>query len=78
MSHGKSGSNLEYALRLADCQRRLAPHVWDDHLFEIEDRLLRACERARIEDKILTKLNYKLSYLIVDSIEKNTTPAAFT
>ncbi|KAI1720653.1 chaC-like protein domain-containing protein [Ditylenchus destructor] len=67
-SRGKSGSNLEYALRLADCQRRLAPHHSDDHLFEIETRLLEACERTRIKDEILRKLNYKLSYLI-DRIE---------
>lgn len=68
-SRGKSGSNLEYALRLADCQRRLAPHHADDHLFEIETRLLEECERARIKDEILRKLNYKLSYLI-DQMEQ--------
>lgn len=61
--HGCSGSNLEYALRLADCQRRLAPHVFDDHLFTIESRLLNACEKFQICDEVLLKLNYKLSYL---------------
>uniref|UniRef100_A0A915D679 glutathione-specific gamma-glutamylcyclotransferase n=1 Tax=Ditylenchus dipsaci TaxID=166011 RepID=A0A915D679_9BILA len=64
MCRGNSGSNLEYALRLADCQRRLAPHHRDEHLFEIETRLLKACEKARVEDEILRQLDYKLNYLI--------------
>ncbi|KAI3422112.1 hypothetical protein GPALN_012645 [Globodera pallida] len=62
-SRGLSGSNLEYALRLADCQRRMAPNFWDEHLFEIEAKLLKECEYLRHEDEILDKLNYKLSYL---------------
>uniref|UniRef100_A0A914HHF5 Phosphopantothenoylcysteine decarboxylase n=1 Tax=Globodera rostochiensis TaxID=31243 RepID=A0A914HHF5_GLORO len=62
-SRGRSGSNLEYALRLADCQRRMAPNFWDEHLFEIEAKLLRECEYLRHEDEILEKLNYNLSYL---------------
>jgi len=61
---GRSGSNLEYALRLADCHRRLAPHIKDEHLFGIEQRLLEACEESGVEDEILLKLNYKLSYLV--------------
>ncbi|KAL3101306.1 hypothetical protein niasHT_028062 [Heterodera trifolii] len=63
-SRGPSGSNLEYALRLADCQRRMAPKVWDEHLFEIEQRLLKECEYLRHEDEILEKLNHNLSYLV--------------
>jgi cation transport regulator ChaC len=56
-SRGNSGTNLEYALRLADCQRRLAPHFEDDHLFEIEARLLTMCRE--ISDPILWKLGHK-------------------
>ena len=52
-SAGCSGSNLEYALRLADCQRRMAPSHWDEHLFEIERRLLEECERLEHWDEIL-------------------------
>jgi len=53
---------LEYALRLADCQRRLAPHIRDEHLFGIESRLLKLCEYLQHKDVILETLNYKLSY----------------
>jgi len=59
---GFSGSNLEYALRLADCQRRMAPHHYDDHLFGIESRLLELCKYLSHEDEILEKLNHKLDY----------------
>ncbi|KAI6190130.1 Gamma-glutamylcyclotransferase [Aphelenchoides bicaudatus] len=59
-SHGQSGSNIEYALRLAEVHRRFASHVLDEHLFEIERRILKLCEARRITDKVL--LNYKLSY----------------
>lgn len=62
-SKGHSGSNLEYALRLADFQRRMAPNVWDAHLFEVEARLIQECEYLRHEDEILEKLNYNLAYL---------------
>lgn len=62
-SKGKSGTNLEYALRLADIHRRLAPHIHDPHLFDIEKRLLRACESKRVRDKILEILGHNLPYL---------------
>lgn len=62
-SRGQSGTNLEYALRLAEIHRRLAPHVPDPHLFEIENRLLRMCEANRIQDKILIVLGYKLAHV---------------
>ncbi|KAH7730221.1 ChaC-like protein [Aphelenchoides avenae] len=62
-SRGKSGSNLEYALRLADSQRRMAPHFRDDHLFEIERRLLELCAAYRINDNVLWRLGYDMEYL---------------
>lgn len=62
--HGKSGSNLEYALRLADVHRRFGSHVHDEHLFEIERRILQICEARRINDKILSVLGYKLPYSV--------------
>uniref|UniRef100_A0AC34QRE9 Gamma-glutamylcyclotransferase n=1 Tax=Panagrolaimus sp. JU765 TaxID=591449 RepID=A0AC34QRE9_9BILA len=62
-SRGKSGSNLEYALRLAHCQRKMAPHIQDDHLFELEKKLLEACIRMQVEDNILRLLGYDLPYL---------------
>lgn len=62
-SKGCSGSNLEYALRLVDCQRRMAPDIWDEHLYQIEARLLEECEYLRHEDDILEKLHYNMKYL---------------
>lgn len=41
----------------------MAPHVYDNHLFEIESRLLNACEKLQIFDDVLLKLNYKMSHL---------------
>lgn len=57
-----SGSNIEYALRLADFHRRFGSHVEDDHLFEIEKRVLQICEMQRINDKVISLLGYKLSF----------------
>ncbi|CAD5225115.1 unnamed protein product [Bursaphelenchus okinawaensis] len=62
-SKGRTGTNLEYALRLADIHRRLAPHIHDPHLFDIERRLLKACESKRIRDKILNILGHNLPHL---------------
>ncbi|KAJ8378132.1 hypothetical protein AAFF_G00247700 [Aldrovandia affinis] len=36
VSHGKTGHNIEYLLRLADFMRRHCPGVEDAHLFSIE------------------------------------------
>jgi cation transport protein ChaC len=60
---GRSGSNLEYALRLADCQRRLAPNFVDEHLFELEKRLLETCAKLQIQDNILRILGHNLPHL---------------
>lgn len=38
-AHGPSGSNSEYVFRLADAMRRIFPHHYDDHLFELEKLL---------------------------------------
>lgn len=62
-SRGKSGTNLEYALRLADCQRRMAPHFMDDHLFDLEKKLLDACLKLKIQDNILKVLGHDLPHL---------------
>lgn len=56
VSRGKSGTNLEYALRLAECQRRMAPHIRDEHLFSIERQLLAECARIEIQDELLRRL----------------------
>uniref|UniRef100_A0A0N5ACA4 glutathione-specific gamma-glutamylcyclotransferase n=1 Tax=Syphacia muris TaxID=451379 RepID=A0A0N5ACA4_9BILA len=57
-SRGKSGTNLEYALRLADCVHRLAPHVNDEHLFGIEHALLEKCRLLNVQDSVLHALGY--------------------
>ncbi|KAJ8356282.1 hypothetical protein SKAU_G00190760 [Synaphobranchus kaupii] len=36
VSHGKTGHNIEYLLRLADFMRKCCPEVEDTHLFSIE------------------------------------------
>lgn len=35
-SHGKSGSNVDYLLKLAESMRFLYPKVQDQHLFDLE------------------------------------------
>ncbi|VDK42885.1 unnamed protein product [Anisakis simplex] len=56
-SRGPSGTNLEYALRLADCVRRMAPsHIKDDYLFTIEQKLLSKCRELGIRDRVLNDL----------------------
>lgn len=61
-SRGMSGSNLEYALKLADCVHRLAPHVEDDHLFGIERELLVRCRQLQIQDNVLFSLGHLDSF----------------
>lgn len=59
-ARGISGTNIEYVLRLAECVRRMAPHVNDEHLFAIERKVLDACRQLNIQDDYLTKyLNEK-------------------
>lgn len=36
---GKSGPNVEYVLELAKAMKEIAPHVMDDHLLEIVDKI---------------------------------------
>jgi cation transport regulator ChaC len=42
-SHGPSGANVEYVLRLADALR--AMHAEDDHVFAVADAVTLTCER---------------------------------
>ena len=37
---GKSGTNSEYVLKLASAMREIAPHVHDEHLFTLEEKVL--------------------------------------
>uniref|UniRef100_A0A915BV05 glutathione-specific gamma-glutamylcyclotransferase n=2 Tax=Parascaris univalens TaxID=6257 RepID=A0A915BV05_PARUN len=55
-ARGPSGTNLEYALRLADCVRRMAPHIRDEHLFAIEKKLLEKCRALNVHDQVLSDL----------------------
>uniref|UniRef100_A0AC35G128 Gamma-glutamylcyclotransferase n=1 Tax=Panagrolaimus sp. PS1159 TaxID=55785 RepID=A0AC35G128_9BILA len=67
---GRSGTNLEYALRLAECQRRMAPHFIDEHLFELEKRLIETCKKLQIQDNILRILGHDLPHLNLKTGEK--------
>ncbi|KAJ1370542.1 Cation transport regulator-like protein 2 [Parelaphostrongylus tenuis] len=49
-SHGPSGSNMEYALLLAEILHKQAPHVPDDHVFQIERRLLELNKMHNVEN----------------------------
>lgn len=40
-SKGRSGSNIEYVLKLAEWMRYILPSVSDDHLFDIETQILK-------------------------------------
>uniref|UniRef100_A0AC35UFU5 Gamma-glutamylcyclotransferase n=1 Tax=Rhabditophanes sp. KR3021 TaxID=114890 RepID=A0AC35UFU5_9BILA len=64
-AHGCSGSNLEYAIRLVHCVKKMAPHVKDDHLSEIEQELLSRCKKFLIRDKVLIDVGYQLDYMSV-------------
>jgi cation transport regulator ChaC len=55
-SKGQSGTNLEYALRLAHIHRKFG--IFDEHVFEIESRLLEICKANQVKDKILHTLGY--------------------
>ena len=39
VSHGPSGSNTEYVIKLAEAMRRIAPSAHDSHLYELEERV---------------------------------------
>lgn len=39
-SKGPSGTNVEYVCNLAKAMREIAPHVLDEHLYSIEERVL--------------------------------------
>uniref|UniRef100_A0A914UJI8 glutathione-specific gamma-glutamylcyclotransferase n=1 Tax=Plectus sambesii TaxID=2011161 RepID=A0A914UJI8_9BILA len=56
--HGPSGSNIEYALRLAHVVRTMAPSIQDDHLFSIEQSILNLCKERKIRDKVLADVGY--------------------
>lgn len=57
-SEGPSGPNIEYALLLADTLHKQAPHVPDQHVFDVERRVVEICEKNGIRNDILTKLGY--------------------
>lgn len=40
-SLGPSGPNSEYLLNLASALRTIAPNVYDAHLFDLEERILK-------------------------------------
>lgn len=39
--HGPSGLNKEYVYKLAEAMRNIAPEVYDDHLFALEEEVRR-------------------------------------
>lgn len=48
-SHGPSGHNVEYVLRLAQFVRTQIPEVVDGHLFELEERIRREVELRKMD-----------------------------
>ena len=45
-SSGLSGKNTDYILNLAEALRQVSPHVVDDHLFELEQEVLRLGQQS--------------------------------
>ena len=59
-SRGKSGANSEYVLKLASIVREIAPHVRDEHLFILEEKVLdllknEECQRNEDPEQNCTK-----------------------
>lgn len=59
VSHGPSGSNVEYLYKLATAMRTIAPEVCDEHLFALE-LTVKELER-QMEKKADLKENLKIS-----------------
>ncbi|EYC13351.1 hypothetical protein Y032_0044g936 [Ancylostoma ceylanicum] len=57
-SEGPSGSNIEYALLLADTLHKQAPHAPDSHVFEVERRVLELCNSTGAWKDVLAKMGY--------------------
>ena len=43
---GKSGTNAEYVLKLASIMKEIAPNVQDEHLFFVEEKILKLLQNA--------------------------------
>ncbi|KAG9347279.1 hypothetical protein JZ751_004846 [Albula glossodonta] len=56
VSHGKTGHNIEYLLRLADFMRAYCPEVADNHLFSIEASALALVPYLLASDPALSTL----------------------
>ncbi len=48
-SRGLSGCNVEYAMELAKAMREIAPHVHDNHLFELEAEIKLLLQQRKLE-----------------------------
>ncbi|KAK6753091.1 hypothetical protein RB195_012598 [Necator americanus] len=58
-SEGPSGSNIEYALLLADTLHKQAPHAPDQHVFDVERRVLELCSSSGTRKDVLSKMDRK-------------------
>lgn len=50
-SEGPSGTNIEYALKLANAMKLFFPHVEDDHLFSLEKELNNLINQNSVESR---------------------------
>ncbi|KRZ09027.1 Cation transport regulator-like protein 2 [Trichinella zimbabwensis] len=55
-SKGRSGSNVEYILKLAQSLRKLHPNAVDKHTAELESLVVKLCLQRKLYDKSLIEL----------------------
>ncbi|CAD6186741.1 unnamed protein product [Caenorhabditis auriculariae] len=69
-SHGPSGPNIEYVLRVALILREKGSHVPDEHVFALEKRVLELSKENKLGVEILRKLGYSEMGDLAEAVEK--------
>jgi hypothetical protein len=59
-SVGPSGTNIEYALKVAHYARQFHPHVSDEHVAEVRRHVLQLCSERKHRDECFEELGIDL------------------